>query len=147
MNPTLPLTQSVTATALAASGTVNHYAYFKRAARIKNYWAVPSVAEASHATQALTVTFTNKGGAGAGSTVLATLTNDTDLADTTTREQGAWAAHVVKQLDAENRPGGTALTNNADSVAAGDVVQITIAKAAGTATGDVTAGMDYVEST
>ena len=131
----------------AASASAICRFYFPRATRVKRYYAVPEVAEAAHATQVLAVTFVNKGTAGAGSTTLAVLTNDSDLADSTTRQSGAWVANDALELDTENRPGSpTHLENTADSIAAGEVVEATAAKAAGTATGSLTVGMEVVES-
>ncbi len=135
------------AQAIAASGSSILEFYFDKAVRIKRYWAVSSVAEAAHATQASDVTFVNAGTDGSGSTELAILTNDSDLADSTVRESGAWVAHDVKVLDCENRPGSpTNAQNTADEIAAGTVIKATHAKAAGTATGNMLVGIDYVES-
>jgi hypothetical protein len=139
--------QVATAAALAASGSSIVEFYFPTPVRVKRYWAVPSVAEAAHATQVLDVTFVDAGTAGAGSTTLAVLTNDTDLADSTTRESGAWAAHDAKEVNTEARPVSAYATDVADYLAAGTVVKVTVAKAAGTATGNVLVGIDYVPST
>lgn len=137
--------QTVQALAASASSVVEFY--FPRAVRIQRYFAVPSVAEAGHATQVLDCTFVNASTDGAGSTTLAILTNDTDLADSTTREQGAWVAHDAKELVTEDRPaGGTVTTNVMDEIAAGSVIKCTVAKAAGTTTGNVFVGIEYVES-
>lgn len=144
----LEATQSVVAQAIAASASSVVEFYFPRPVRIKRYWAVPSVAEAAHATQVLDCTFVNGGTGGGGSTGLAVLTNDTDLADSTTRKSSAWVANDAKEILTEARPGSpTALQNTADSIAAGEVVKCTVAKAAGTATGNVIVGIDYVYST
>lgn len=143
-------TQTMTETvqALAASASSILEFYFPKAVRIKRYWAVPSVAEAAHATQVLDCTFVNAGTDGSGSTTLAVLTNDSDLADSTTRKSSAWVAHDAKEIDTENRPGSpTWAQNQADSIAAGSVVKCTVAKAAGTTTGNVLVGIDYVHST
>ena len=143
-----PLHQTQTVQALAASTSSILEFYFARAARIKRYWAVPSVAEAAHATQVLDVTFVNAGTAGAGSTTLAVLTNDSDLADSITRKSSAWVAHDAKEIDTEARPGSpTNAENVADAIAAGEVVKATVAKAAGTTTGNVLVGIEYVWST
>lgn len=143
------LTQMVIqqAEALAASTSSVLEFYFPKAVRVKRYFAIPSAAEAADATKVLSVTFTDAGTDGAGTTDLAVLTNDTDLADNTTRESGAWAAHVAKELATENRPGGSAATNEADALDAGTVVKVTVAKAASTAAGNVAVGIEYIEST
>lgn len=139
--------RDATVQALAASGSSVLEFYFPRAVRIKRYFAVPSVAEAAHATQALTVTFVNASTDGAGSTTLALLTNDTDDADAVTVESGAWVAHDAKELNTENRPGSpTNAQNEADEIAAGTVIKVTVAKAAGTTTGNVLVGIEYIDS-
>ena len=129
--------QMVVSAALNTAGTVPFNFYFPKASRIKRYWAVPNAAQAAHATIVDTVTFTNKGTDGSGSTVLCVLTNDSDLADSTTRESGAWAANVVKELN----------TEDADEIAAGSVVQAALL-GAGTApdANFFTIGIEYVES-
>lgn len=143
-----PLIREQTVQALAASASSVLEFYFPRPARIIRYFAVPSVAEAAHATQVPDVTFVNAGTAGAGSTTLAVLTNDTDLADSTTRKSSAWVAHDAKEIWTESRPGTpTAAQNVRDSIAAGEVIKCTVAKAAGTATGNMSVGIEYVEST
>lgn len=144
----LEQTQSELVAALAASGSSVIEFYFRRPVRIKAYWAIPSVAEAADAAKVLNCTFVNAGTDGSGSTTLAVLTNDSGLADSTTRKSSAWVAHKVKQIDTENRPGTpTNAQNSNDSIAAGSVVKCTVAKAASTATGNVIVGIDYVVST
>lgn len=139
--------QSQLVSALAASASSVLEFYFPKAVRVSRYWAVPSVAEAAHATQVLDCTFVNAGTDGSGSTTLAILTNDSDLADSTTRESGAWVAHDAKELITENRPGTpTSVQNTADAILAGEVIKCTVAKAAGTTTGNVIVGIDYIES-
>jgi hypothetical protein len=131
--------------AAAASGVAN--IYFPRAFRVIRYYGVANVAEAAHATQVLDITFVNKGVGGAGATTLAVLTNDTDLADSITRKSSAWVANVAKEILTQARPGTPTNAQNVwDSIAAGEVIQVTAAKAAGTATGYVTAGIEGVES-
>jgi len=134
--------------ALNAAGTVPANFYFAKAARIKRYYAVPNVAQAAHATIVDTVTFTNKGTAGAGSTVLAVLTNDSDLADSTTRVSSAWSANVVKELNTEDRPGAFANTTDvADEIAAGAVVLVELLGAGTTPTANFfTVGIEFWES-
>lgn len=144
----LPLTQSVVAQALAASASSVIEFAFSGPVRIIRYWAVPSVAEAAHATQVLDCTFVNAGVSGGGSAALAVLTNDSDLADSITRKSSAWVAHDVKELLTGARPGSPTYAQNAyDAIADGEVVKCTVAKAAGTATGNVIVGVDYVPST
>lgn len=129
---------------IAATGAAQVNFYLPHGARIVRYFAVPSVAEAAHSTQVLSVTFTNKGTDGSGSTALAVLTNDSDLADSTTRESGAWVADDVKELVTNNRPGSPTNAQNVhDDIAAGSVIEAAVAKAAGTQTGDVTVGIEY----
>jgi hypothetical protein len=131
----------------AAAASAKVAFYFPRAARVLRYFAVPEVAEAAHATQVLDATFVNKGTAGAGATTLCVLTNDSDLAASTTRVSSAWVANDAKELDTQNRPGSpTHVQNTADSIAAGEVIECTAAKAAGTQTGALLVGMEVVES-
>lgn len=141
-----PQIQSLPVAALAATGSSVLEFYFPRKARILRYFAVPSVAEAAHSTQVLDCTFVDAGTGGAGSTTLAVLTNDSDLADSTTRESSAWVAHDAKELITEDRPGGAWADDKADEIAAGSVIKCTVAKAAGTTTGNVIVGIEYVES-
>ena len=139
-------TEFMTATfqGVAATGAVEANFYLPHGARIVRYFAIPSVAEAAHATQALSVTFTDKGDAGAGSDTLAVLTNDSDLAASLTRVSSAWSANVVKELVTNDRPGTpTNAQNEHDDIAVGSVIEAAVAKAAGTATGDVTVGIEY----
>lgn len=138
--------QTLMAAALAASGSSILEFYFPRDARIVRYFAVPSVAEAAHATQVLDCTFVNAGTAGAGSTTLAVLTNDSDLADSTTRKSSAWSAHDAKEILCSARPVSAEATNVYDEIAAGSVVKCTVAKAAGTQTGNVIVGIEYIDS-
>lgn len=138
---------TVSATALAASGSSVMELYVPRAFRVTRYWAVPSVAEAAHSTQVLDVTFVDASTDGSGSTTLAILTNDSDLADSTTRKSSAWVAHDAKEIYTEARPVTAAATDLRDSLAAGTVLKITIAKAAGTTTGNVVAGVEGYFST
>lgn len=134
--------------ALNTGGTVYHEFYFPRAARIKRYFATPQANQAAHASIVDTVTFTNKGTDGSGSAVLATLTNDSDLADSTTRESGAWAAATVKQINTEDRPGGDEETNEADAIAAGSVIEVAVTGAGTTPTANwFTVGIEFDWST
>jgi hypothetical protein len=129
---------------LAASANDVLQFHFPWPARIVRYFAVPSVGEAAHSTQALDCTFVNEGTDGTGTATLAVLTNDSDLADTTTRESGAWVANVVKELKTEARPATpTNAQNSHDEIAAGSTIACTVAKAAGTTTGDVTVGIEF----
>ncbi len=139
-------TMEKAADALAASGAYTTGFYFPRDVRITRYYAVPEVAEAAHATQVLSVVFTNEGTDGSGNTVLATLTNDSDLADSTTRKSSAWAAWDAKEINCGARPVSAEATNVFDEIAAGSVVSCEIAKGAGTATGAVIAGIEYIDS-
>jgi len=131
--------KQVTAKALAAGATSLDLIFFPKAARIEQYWAAGFVAEAAHASQAVTVTFTNRGTDGLGSTVLATITNDTDLPNTATRKNGAYVAKVFQKLLTGARPDGSG--GSYDAIAAGSSIEVSIGKAAGTATGDVYAGV------
>lgn len=142
-----PQIQTLVAQAIAASSSSVLEFYLPRASRIKRYFAVPSVAEAADASKVLDCTFVNAGTDGSGATTLAILTNDSDLADSTTRESGAWVAHDMKELKTEDRPGSpTHAQNSADEIAAGSVIKCTVAKAASTATGNVIVGIEYDES-
>ena len=133
--------------AINTGGAVVTEFYFPRAARILRYFDVPSVAQAAHATIVVDAVFVNAGTDGSGSTTLATLTNDSDLADSTTRESGAWVAHDAKELVCEDRPGGTAATNVRDEIAAGSVIKVTVTGAGTTPTAaNHIVGIEYVES-
>lgn len=135
---------------LAASASQIIEFYFPRPARIKRLFAVPSVAEPAHASQVLDVTMVDAGLDGSGSTTVAVLTNDSDLADNPSgpvRESGAWVAHDAKEIDFENRPGSpTNAQNEAYEVAAGSVLKVTVAKAVGATTGDVMVGLEAIWS-
>ena len=69
------------------------------------YAVTGAVAQAAHATIVVTGVFTNAGAAGAGSTALATFTNDSDLADSTTQKSAAWVAHDALEIITNARPG------------------------------------------
>lgn len=140
--------QTANVASFAASASALAYFYFPRPARILRYFAVPGVAEAAHATQVLDATFVSKGTDGAGSTTLAVLTNDSDLADSATRESGAWVAFDVKELLTEARPSLDAddPLNVRDEIAANTVILCTLAKAAGTTTGAAMCGIEFVWS-
>jgi len=129
---------------LNVAGTVTGSFYFPGGARIMEYFAVPSVDQAAHASIVDTVTFTDEGTDGSGSTVLAILTNDSDLADSTTRESGAWTAFDAKSLETEDRPGGADATNVADEIAPGGVVSVALLGAGTTPTANFfTVGVRY----
>lgn len=134
--------------AINTGGTVYHNFYFKKKVRIKRYWAVPQAAQAAHSTIVVSCTFTDKGTDGSGSTGLAILTNDSDLADSTTRKSSAWAAFDAKEVDCEDRPGSPGNTDNvADEIAAGTVISCAVLGAGSTPTANwFTVGIDYVES-
>lgn len=146
-NIALKQTVSGTAQAIAAGGSSVISLPVPQDARVKRYWAISSVDEAAHATQVLSVTVVNKGLAGADSTTLAVLTNDTDLPDSTTRKSSAWVADDIKEINTEARPVSAYATDVADYVAGGSVLEFTVAKASGTTTGNVMVGYDYVPST
>jgi hypothetical protein len=138
-----PKIQSTTLT-LNTAGTVTAEFYFPNGARIVRYFAVPAVAQAAHASVVDTVTFTDRGTGGAGSTDLAILTNDSDLADSTTRKSAAWVAHDALEINAENRPGGADATNVADEIAVGGVVSVALLGAGATPTANFfTVGVQY----
>ena len=135
--------QSTTLT-LDVAGTVTAAFYLPRGARITRYFAVPAVDQAAHSTVVDTVTFTDEGTDGSGSTVLAILTNDSDLADSTTRESGAWTAFDAKEVNTEDRPGGADATNVADEIAPGGVVSVALLGAGSTPTANFfTVGIEY----
>lgn len=141
--------RTVSATlALNTAGTVYHMFYFHKAVRVKRYWAVPQAAQAAHSTIVDTVTFTNRSTDGGGSTDKAILTNDSDLADSITRESGAWVAYDAKYVDCENRPGSpTNAENSADEIAAGSVISVAVLGAGTTPDANwFTVGIDFVES-
>lgn len=134
--------------AINTAGTVTVEFYFPNAARILRYFDVPAVAQAAHATIVVTTEFINASTDGSGSTVLATLTNDTDLADSTVRKSSAWVAHDAKEINCESRPGSpTNAQNEADEIAAGTVIKVNITGAGSTPTAAVhCVGIEYVES-
>jgi hypothetical protein len=133
---------------LNAGGAVISEFYFPRGARIKRYFAVPSVAQAAHSTIVDDVVFVNAGAVGDGTTVLATLTNDSDIAATIAIKEGAWVAHHATELITENRPASpTALQNDADVIAVGGVIKATLTGAGTTPTANwFTIGVEYVIS-
>jgi hypothetical protein len=146
-------TVTQTVTGLAASGTATFQFHFPRKVRLKGFWAVSSAAQAAHASQVLSVTLTNRGTNGSGTTDIAVITNNSgqaDSPDAPARLSGPWAAYVGRRIDFEQRPTFTPTTrddrNTAIEVPAGNTFTVTISKAAGTATGDVAVGIDYVES-
>lgn len=134
--------------AINTGGTVYHNFYFPKAVRIKRYFATPQAAQAAHSTIVVSVTFINKGTAGAGSTTLALLTNDSDDSDDTTTEVGAWAAYDAKEINTEDRPGSpTNAENSADEIAAGSVVTVEVTGAGSTPSANwFTVGVEFVES-
>lgn len=146
---TKTMIMSQMAQAIAASASSVMEFYFPRAARVQRYFGVSSVAEAAHTTQASDLTFVNAGTDGAGSATLCTLTNDSDLASSSVRVgNSAWVAHDAKELITIARPGllSTDPLNVMDAILAGQVVKCTHAKAAGTTTGNMIAGIEFVWS-
>jgi len=145
-------TVTQTVTGLAASGTATLQFYFPRKVRLKGFWAVSSVAQAAHGSQVLSVTLTDRGTNGTGTTDIAVITNNSGQANQASgpaRLSGAWAAYVGRVVDFEDRPRtnpNVPVYSEAIEVPAGNTFTVTIAKAAGTATGDVAVGIDYVES-
>jgi hypothetical protein len=136
---------------VAASANASTFFYFPRPVRIKRYAAVPSAAQASHASQESKVEFINRGADGSGSAVLATLTNLSGATASSTLVKGGWAAGDALELNAEDRSHNgltpTAAQNSADSLPAGTVVEARNTKAAGTATSNVVAVLEFTEST
>jgi hypothetical protein len=134
---------------LNTGGAVISEFYFPRGARILRYFAVPSVVQAAHATIVDDVVFVNAGTDGSGSTTLATLTNDSDIASTIIIKEGAWVAHDALEIDCENRPASpTNAQNVADLIAVGGVVKATLTGAGSTPTANwFTIGIEYTEST
>jgi hypothetical protein len=121
--------------------------YFPRAVRILRYFDVPNVAQAAHATITVTAVFTNAGTDGAGSTVLATLTNATGTANTTKIKSAAWVAHDALEINTEARPVSAVDTDNADEIAAGSVIKVVITGAGSTPTASVHhIGIEFIES-
>jgi hypothetical protein len=121
--------------ALNAGGSVISAFYLPRAARVTRYFAIPTLADqAAHSTVVVSATFVDEGTDGSGSTTMAVLTNDSDDADSTTRESGAWTRYDAKELNTEDRPGGTDATNVADEYAAGSVISVTLTGAGTTPT-------------
>lgn len=134
--------------ALNTAGTVITGFYLPKAARITRYFAIPTLAaQAAHSTIAVTVTFTDRGVAGAGSTVLAILTNDSDLADSVTRKSAAWVQYDALEINTEARPVSAAATNNADEIAAGSFISADLLGAGTTPTANnFIIGIEYRES-
>lgn len=134
--------------ALNTAGTVITGFYFPKASRIKRYFAIPTLADqAAHATIVDTVTFTNRGADGAGTTVLAILTNDSDLANSTTRKSAAWVRYDALEINTEARPVSADATNVADEIAAGSFISVDLLGAGTTPTANnFIMGVEYVES-
>ena len=121
--------------ALNTGGSVITAFSLPQAARVTRYFAIPTLADqAAHSTIVVSVTFVDEGTDGSGSTTLATLTNDSDLADSTTRESGAWTTFDAKELNTEDRPSGADATNVADEFPAGTVISATLTGAGTTPT-------------
>jgi hypothetical protein len=132
---------------LNTAGAVISEFFFPRGARIKRYFAIPSVAQAAHSTITDEIVFVNAGTDGSGSTTLATLTNDSDTAATTKIKEGAWVAHDALEINTESRPVSAAATDVADLIAIGGVVKATLTGAGTTPTANwFTIGVEYVES-
>lgn len=133
--------------AINTGGAVVAEFYFPRAARILRYFDVPTVAQAAHATITVKAVFVNAGTDGSGSTTLATLSNDTDDANSTILKSAAWVAHDALELSTEARPVSATATNVRDEIAAGTVIKCTITGAGTTPTASVHhPGIEYVES-
>jgi hypothetical protein len=133
---------------LNTGGSVISEFYFPRGAAIIRYFAVPSVAQAAHSTIVDDVAFVNASTDGSGSTALATLTNDSDLANSATRKSAAWVAHDAMEVNCESRPVSATATDVRDVIAAGGVVKATLTGAGTTPTANwFTIGIEYVEST
>jgi hypothetical protein len=132
---------------IVAGATSLAHVSFPYAVRITRLFATPSIVEAVHATQTLEVSLTNKGVAGAGSTVIATLSNGT-AAQSATRKNAAWAAAVQNVFDFEARPtlAADAAGNVAEELVANSVLEVKAVKGAGTATGLVSVGIEYKRS-
>ena len=132
---------------VAAGANGSSFLFFPRAVRIRRYFAVPGVAEASDAAKEAKVEFINRGTNGAGATVLATLTNLTGAVAGLTLAKAAWVAGQGNALDTEARPGTpTQAQNSTDAIAAGSVIEVKLTKAALTATGAMVGGVEFVES-
>jgi len=144
------LTVAQTVPNLAASSSQSVHFHFAKPARIKRLWAVSSAAQGLSGTATLTVSLIDRGTNGTGNTTVAVLTNNSGQTDSPAgpvRSVAAWAANVGRAIDFENRPGGaTSAQNEALEIPAGSVLSVTVAKAAGTNTGDVAVGLDYLES-
>lgn len=144
-----PRSQPQSSIVLAASGTsLLFYWYFPTAHRIVRYWAIPSAAEAAHATQELSFIFATVAADGTVGATVATLTNNSGTANTTKILSSAWVANAAKVIDCGNRPGSPTNVQNAwDTQAAGTSLKCTMAKAAGTTSGMATVGIDTIPST
>lgn len=129
--------RDVNASDLADTASLVAHLYFPEAAIITQIAATNLSAIAAHATTVATVTVTDLGVAGAGSTVVGVITNDSDLADSTTRTSQAYAAKIASVLDL-----GTDSTAGYE-VAAGSVVAVSVANATGGALADFTASLFY----
>jgi hypothetical protein len=121
--------------ALNTGGSVITAFYLPQAARVTRYFAIPTLADqAAHSTIVVSATFVDEGTDGSGSTTLAVLTNDSDTADSTTEESGAWTRYDAKELNTEARPVSADATNVADEFAAGTVISCTLTGAGTTPT-------------
>lgn len=137
--------------ALAASNNFIGEFYFPWPAAVVRYFATPSVAEAAHASQELKVVWVNAGAVdGTGSTVLATITNlsGATAGATLNKLAGGWVAHKGEELCTIARPtlASSSALNIYDKLIALNVVKCTVTKAAGTTTGNVIAGIEYVRT-
>ena len=134
---------------LNTGGSVTDVIHFPSAVRILSYSALPQTNDqAAHATIVDVVTFTKKSAAGAGSTVLAKLTNDTDDADALAVKSSAWTTLVAKKLNTLARPGSpTPAQNVMDEIGEGESLLITLTGAGTTPAANVfTVGVEYVLS-
>jgi hypothetical protein len=127
---------------MAATDSDVLYFHFPHPVRVVRYFATPGVSEAADATKAVVVVFQD------GATTLATLTNDTDTADDIDTDSAAWVQHTTREINTEDRPGSpTPAENTPDAIAAGHTIKVTVTKAAGTATGFMSVGMEVKRST
>lgn len=121
--------------ALNAAGAVITAFYLPQAARVTRYFAVPTLADqAASATVTVIATFVDEGVDGSGSTLMATLTNDSDTAETTKIKNSAWTRYAAMELNTEARPVSADATNVADEYPAGSVISATLTGAGTTPT-------------
>lgn len=97
----------------------------------------------AHASTIVTLTVTNKGTDGSGSTVIGVVTTDSDLTDTATRKSATLAANVPLVLDLSSENTAVAAGISGTEVAAGSLLEVAFSNASGLTLDDATATITY----